>query len=178
MRDTRHVRLLRRFHVSEEHNRVFFLWTECPFVIFAIFVKTPCFRQGAKAPFAKGKFCPPDRRQKRYKQLDHGMSSRDHPRIFQEFVFMLPFPPTNQARKKSTKINFMGPEIARWGGGLPREDIPDPWGVHKNFVQKQFVLIFRPQTKQRPPLSLPASSFLLESLSWSMMPMLTRRSNR
>ena len=26
-----------------------------------------------------------------------------------------------QARKKSTKINFLGPETARWGGGLPRE---------------------------------------------------------
>ena len=26
-----------------------------------------------------------------------------------------------QERKKSTKINFLGPETARWGGGLPRE---------------------------------------------------------
>ena len=26
-----------------------------------------------------------------------------------------------QARKKSTKIKFLGPETARWGGGLPRE---------------------------------------------------------
>ena len=26
-----------------------------------------------------------------------------------------------QARKKSTKINFLGPETARWGGGPPRE---------------------------------------------------------
>ena len=35
----------------------------------------------------------------------------------------------NQARKKSTKINFLGPETAWWGGGLPREGV----GV-ENFV--------------------------------------------
>ena len=29
----------------------------------------------------------------------------------------------NQARQKSTKINFLGPETARWGGGLPREGV-------------------------------------------------------
>ena len=29
----------------------------------------------------------------------------------------------HQARKKSTKINFLGPETARWGGGLPREGV-------------------------------------------------------
>ena len=29
----------------------------------------------------------------------------------------------NQARKKSTKINILGPETARWGGGLPREGV-------------------------------------------------------
>ena len=34
-----------------------------------------------------------------------------------------------QARKKSTKINFLGPETAWWGGGLPREG-----AVAKNFV--------------------------------------------
>ena len=28
-----------------------------------------------------------------------------------------------QARKKSTKINFLGPETARWGGGLPHEGV-------------------------------------------------------
>ena len=28
-----------------------------------------------------------------------------------------------QASKKSTKINFLGPETARWGGGLPREGV-------------------------------------------------------
>ena len=28
-----------------------------------------------------------------------------------------------QARKKSTKINFLCPETARWGGGLPREGV-------------------------------------------------------
>ena len=28
---------------------------------------------------------------------------------------------TNQARKKSTKIKFLGPETARWGGDLPRD---------------------------------------------------------
>ena len=31
--------------------------------------------------------------------------------------------------KKSTKINFWGPETARWGGGLPREGV-----VVENFV--------------------------------------------
>ena len=35
----------------------------------------------------------------------------------------------NHERKKSTKINFLGPETARWGGGLPREGV-----VAKNFV--------------------------------------------
>ena len=34
-----------------------------------------------------------------------------------------------QARKKSTKINFLGPETPGWGGGLPREGV----GV-ENFV--------------------------------------------
>ena len=34
-----------------------------------------------------------------------------------------------QARKKSTKINFLGPETARWGRGLPREGV-----VAENFV--------------------------------------------
>ena len=38
-------------------------------------------------------------------------------------------PAANQARKKSTKINFSGPETARWGGGLPREGV-----VAENFV--------------------------------------------
>ena len=35
-----------------------------------------------------------------------------------------------QARKKSTKIKFLGPETARWGGGLPREGV-----VAENFVR-------------------------------------------
>ena len=34
-----------------------------------------------------------------------------------------------QARNKSTKINFLDPETARWGGGLPREGV-----VAENFV--------------------------------------------
>ena len=34
-----------------------------------------------------------------------------------------------QGRKKSTKIKFLGPETARWGGGLPREGV-----VAENFV--------------------------------------------
>ena len=34
-----------------------------------------------------------------------------------------------QARKRSRKINFLGPETARWGGGLPREGV-----VAENFV--------------------------------------------
>ena len=38
-------------------------------------------------------------------------------------------PPLSQARKKSTKINFLGPETARWGGGLPLEGV-----VAENFV--------------------------------------------
>ena len=29
----------------------------------------------------------------------------------------------NQSRKRSTKINFLGPETAGWGGGLPREGV-------------------------------------------------------
>ena len=29
----------------------------------------------------------------------------------------------SEARKKSTKINFLGPETVRWGGGLPREGV-------------------------------------------------------
>ena len=33
------------------------------------------------------------------------------------------------ARKKSTKINFLGPETARWGGGLRLEGV-----VAKNFA--------------------------------------------
>ena len=32
-------------------------------------------------------------------------------------------------KKKSTKIKFLGPETARWGGGLPREGV-----VAENFV--------------------------------------------
>ena len=46
------------------------------------------------------------------------------------------FPPASkfarklfQGRKKSTKINFLGPETARWGGGLPLEGV-----VVENFV--------------------------------------------
>ena len=38
-------------------------------------------------------------------------------------------PPRNQARRKSTNINFLGPETARWGRGLPREGV-----VAENFV--------------------------------------------
>ena len=34
-----------------------------------------------------------------------------------------------QIRKKSTKIDFLGPETARWGGGLPRTGV-----VAENFV--------------------------------------------
>ena len=41
----------------------------------------------------------------------------------EEFFF------NNQARKKSTKIKFLGPETAWRGGGLPREGV-----VAKNFV--------------------------------------------
>ena len=37
--------------------------------------------------------------------------------------------PYCQARKKSTKINFLGLETARWGGGLPLEGV-----VAENFV--------------------------------------------
>ena len=37
--------------------------------------------------------------------------------------------PNDQARKQSTKINFLGPETARWGGVLPREGV-----VAKKFV--------------------------------------------
>ena len=30
---------------------------------------------------------------------------------------------SSQARKKSTKIKFLGPETARWGGSLPRKGV-------------------------------------------------------
>ena len=30
---------------------------------------------------------------------------------------------SEKAREKSTKINFLGPETARWSGGLPREGV-------------------------------------------------------
>ena len=36
---------------------------------------------------------------------------------------------SDQGRKKSTKINFLGTETARWGGGLPLEGV-----VAENFV--------------------------------------------
>ena len=29
----------------------------------------------------------------------------------------------NTGKKKTTKINFLGPETAGWGGGLPREGV-------------------------------------------------------
>ena len=73
-----------------------------------------------------------------------------------------------QARKKGTKIKFLGSETAQWGGGLPLEGVvaenfvpawvsktgiwdvpgilpgcPGPLGVFEKFVQKNFVLIFR-----------------------------------
>ena len=38
-------------------------------------------------------------------------------------------PDCAQARKKSTKIKFLGPETARWSGGLPLEVV-----VAENFV--------------------------------------------
>ena len=37
--------------------------------------------------------------------------------------------PLESDKKKSTKINFLGLETARWGGGLPPEGV-----VAKNFV--------------------------------------------
>ena len=48
--------------------------------------------------------------------------------VFSNFVrfFLCAF---SQARNKSTKIKFLGPETARWGGGLPREGV-----VAENFV--------------------------------------------
>ena len=41
-------------------------------------------------------------------------------------------------KKKSTKINFLGPETARWGGGLPREGV----GVEKDrALPRRFVFL-------------------------------------
>ena len=73
---------------------------------------------------------------------------------FPWFFFLLLL--LNQARKKSTKIKFLGPETARWGGGLlgfrreesgmSREfcrDVPDPWRCSKSLCKKNFVRIFR-----------------------------------
>ena len=37
--------------------------------------------------------------------------------------------------KKSTKINFLGPETARWSGGLPREGV-----VAENFAPSREIL--------------------------------------
>ena len=82
----------------------------------------------------------------------------------------------NQARKKITKINFLGPETAWWGGGLPCEGVvakkfvlslkslgfeernlgcPGNFagmssipGVFKKFVQIKFVCIFRSLMKR------------------------------
>ena len=31
--------------------------------------------------------------------------------------------PLSSGKKKSTKTNFLGPETAGWGGGLPREGV-------------------------------------------------------
>ena len=58
----------------------------------------------------------------------HGMEKTHD---FFQHLFWHPHPkcPMFQARKKSTKINFLGPETARWGGGLPLEGV-----VAKNFV--------------------------------------------
>ena len=49
--------------------------------------------------------------------------------VFCLWVFFARKPQPFQARKKSTKIKFLGPETARWGGGLPREGV-----VAENFV--------------------------------------------
>ena len=53
-----------------------------------------------------------------------------------------------QARKKSTKINSLGPETAGWGGGLPREGVVvekfvPSWASSKGLCKKKFVRIFR-----------------------------------
>ena len=75
-------------------------------------------------------------------------------------------------KKKITKINFLGPEAARWGGGLPREgvvakmfvpsleslsslgfeertwefcrDVPDPWGCTKIMCKNISCALFVP----------------------------------
>ena len=76
---------------------------------------------------------------------------------------------------KSTKINFLGPETAGWGGGLPREGVvvekfvpggnlgcpgnlprcPGPLGVFKKFAnvcaKRKFVRIFVPYKKKTGP---------------------------
>ena len=54
--DTRHFRHFRRFRGFEEPNPCF-QWVECTFVIFAVFVKTAPFWQGAKTRFTKNTVC-------------------------------------------------------------------------------------------------------------------------
>ena len=41
--------------------------------------------------------------------------------VLETLVILMP--EKNQARKKSTKTNFLGAETARWGGGLPRKGL-------------------------------------------------------
>ena len=47
-----HFRHFRRFQGSEEQSPLF-LWVECRSSFSPFFVKTTCFRQGAKTPFSK-----------------------------------------------------------------------------------------------------------------------------
>ena len=54
--DTRHFRHFRRFRGSEERSACF-QWVERNFAIFAVFVKTAPFWQGAKSRFTKNAVC-------------------------------------------------------------------------------------------------------------------------
>ena len=103
-----------------------------------------------------------------------------------------------QARKKSTKIYFLGPEIAGWGGGLPRErvvvekfvlaleslsslgfeqmslefcrDIPDPWGCSKSLCKKSSCAFSFPRGGGSKSMCSFSSPYLGQSLPSSSVP--------
>ena len=54
--------------------------------------------------------------------------------------------PNNQARQKSTEINFLGPETTRWGGGLPCEGVG---GRKVRSLPWEFLLSLRNSGKTR-----------------------------
>ena len=73
---------------------------------------------------------PPDRRRQRRIRLCIEIKGVIFSHLILEVRSTGPLhSPRTQTRKKSTKINFLGLETARWGGVLPREGV-----VAKKFV--------------------------------------------